>query len=345
MNRKNFLLLAFILIKFILQYALINPLYDLHRDEYLHLDQANHLAWGYVSVPPVTSWISYLIKLLGNGYFWVKFFPALFGALTIIVVWKTIEELHGNLFALILGSLAILLSPILRINILYQPNSLDIFFWTLLYFTIVKYINTANAKWILITSVAIAFGILSKYNMIFLVLGLVPAILFTEHRRIFKDKNLYLGIAIALIILLPNIFWQFQNNFPTVSQLQELSSTQLVNVNRLDFIKDQLLFFLNSVFIIIAAWIGFFLHPPFKKYRLFFFSYMFTISIFIFLKAKSYYAIGLYPILIALGSVYLEDLFIKRGRNFLKPVTISLVLALSIPFLLWLFLSGALIKY
>ncbi len=72
------ILLVFIAVKFVLQYVLINPAYELQRDEYLHLDLGKHLATGYISVPPFTSWISYLIQLLGNGVFWVKFFPALF---------------------------------------------------------------------------------------------------------------------------------------------------------------------------------------------------------------------------------------------------------------------------
>ena len=110
--------------KFALQYILLSPEYELQRDEFLHLDQANHLAWGYFSVPPITSWISSIIKLLGNSVFWVKFFPALFGALTITVVWKTIEELKGNTFALILGATCVLFSALLRLNTLYQPNSL-----------------------------------------------------------------------------------------------------------------------------------------------------------------------------------------------------------------------------
>jgi hypothetical protein len=53
--KHTLILVAFILIKFYLQYSLIDPVYDLHRDEYLHLDQAHHLAWGYTSVPPFTS--------------------------------------------------------------------------------------------------------------------------------------------------------------------------------------------------------------------------------------------------------------------------------------------------
>ncbi|CEJ71010.1 hypothetical protein BN1195_03349 [Chryseobacterium oranimense G311] len=67
--KKNYLLLIFFIIaKFILQYSLISTEYELHRDEYLHLDQANHLAWGYLSVPPMNSWLAWLIKLLGGPY-------------------------------------------------------------------------------------------------------------------------------------------------------------------------------------------------------------------------------------------------------------------------------------
>jgi hypothetical protein len=55
MKKELIFLTGFIILKFILQYFLISPEYDLQRDEYLHLDQANHLAWGYLSVPPLTS--------------------------------------------------------------------------------------------------------------------------------------------------------------------------------------------------------------------------------------------------------------------------------------------------
>ena len=86
MSNKTIILISFIALKFLLQYILISPEYELQRDEYLHLDQANHLAWGYLSVPPFTSWNSYIIQLLGNSVYWIKFFPALFGALTIVAV-------------------------------------------------------------------------------------------------------------------------------------------------------------------------------------------------------------------------------------------------------------------
>lgn len=74
MSKGSLILLSFIVAKFVLQFGLILPEYDLQRDEYLHLDQANHLAWGYLSVPPFTSWIALLIRWLGNSAFAVLFF-------------------------------------------------------------------------------------------------------------------------------------------------------------------------------------------------------------------------------------------------------------------------------
>ena len=144
MTKKTIILLSFIALKFLLQFVLLSPEYDLQRDEYLHLDQGNHFAWGYLSVPPFTSWTSYIIQLLGDSIFWVKFFPALYGALTIYLVWKAIEELNGNLFALILGATCVLFSALLRLNTLYQPNSFDVLCWTFLYFNFIKYIINNN---------------------------------------------------------------------------------------------------------------------------------------------------------------------------------------------------------
>jgi 4-amino-4-deoxy-L-arabinose transferase-like glycosyltransferase len=328
--KKTLILWLFILIKFGLHCVIIGTGYDLHRDEYLHLDQAKHLAWGYLSVPPFTSWISYLILLLGNSVFWVKFFPALFGVLTMVVVWKAIEALKGGLFALILGAAALTFSVLLRINMLYQPNSADILFWTLLYFSVLKYIESEDNKWLYLTAVALGFGFLNKYNIIFQVIGLIPALLITPQRKIFVNKHLYFAGMIALLIVLPNLIWQFQNNFPVVHHMKLLEKTQLVNVNRLDFLKEQLLFFMGSIFVLVAAFFSFFQYPAFRKYQAFFWAFVFTLSLFTYLKAKGYYAIGLYPIFFAFGAAYLENA-LRLKFTWLRPVAVLVILLLFIP--------------
>ncbi len=331
MEKKSWILTGFIFLKFILQYILISPEYDLHRDEYLYLDQGHHLAWGYLSVPPVTSWISSIIYFLGNSVFWVKFFPALFGALTILVVWKAIEELKGNLFALILGATSVLFSALLRLNTLYQPNSLDVLCWSLFYLVIIKYFNTEKPKWLYAAALIFAVGFLNKYNIVFLILGLLPAILLTYQRKIFLKKELYLAIVLGMVIILPNLLWQYNNNFPVVHHLKELAETQLVNVDKAGFLKSQLLFFVGSLFVIISALYALLFYKPYRKYKFFFWTLFFTLIIFMYFRAKDYYAIGLYPIYISFGSVFLAD-FLKKGwKQYLRPVAIAIPILIFIP--------------
>ena len=331
MTKKTTILLGFIALKFLLQYVLLSPAYDLQRDEYLHLDQANHLAWGYLSVPPFTSWTSYIIQLLGNSIFWIKFFPAAYGALTMYIVWKAIEELKGNLFALILGATCVLFSALLRLNDLYQPNSFDVLSWTALYFVALRYFKTENTKWLFIGAIIFAFGFLNKYNMVFLLIGLVPALLVTRQRKIFAQPKLYLAAVLALVIILPNLFWQFNNHFPVFYHLKQLAETQLVNVNRTDFLKSQLLFFIGSLVVIIFSLYALLRYEPFKPYRFFFWSMFFTLGTFMYLKAKDYYAIGIYPIYIAFGAVYIEELFKNGWKRYLRPVFVAIPLLLFIP--------------
>ncbi|WP_242926957.1 glycosyltransferase family 39 protein [Pontibacter vulgaris] len=331
MAKRTIILIGFIILKFFLQYILISPAYDLHRDEYLHLDQANHLAWGYLSVPPVTSWISFLIKLLGNGVFWVKFFPALFGALTILVVWKTIEELKGNLVALTLGATGVLFSILLRLNTLYQPNSLDVLCWTTFYFVVIKYINTEKQKWLFIGAAVFAIGFLNKYNIVFLLAGLLPAVLLTEQRKLLVNKSLYLAILLGVLLILPNLLWQYTNQFPVIHHLKELADTQLVHVDRWGFLKSQLHFFIGSLFVIIAALYALLFYKPFEKYRSFFWAITFTLFLFTYFKAKDYYAIGLYPIYIAFGSVFLINILKYDWRKYLQPVAFSIPVLIFIP--------------
>jgi hypothetical protein len=330
-NKETLILSLFIILKFILSYNLVHPAYELQRDEYLHLDLGRHLAWGYTSVPPFTGLVSYLIIALGNSIFWVKFFPALFGGLTTWAVWMIVKHLKGGLFALILSATALTFSAVMRINILYQPNSFDILSWTLLYLCVIKYLDTKRKQWIWSTAIVFAIGFLNKYNIVFLFLGLPPALLLTKHRNIFLKKDVYFAALIALILIFPNLLWQQQNHFPVVHHMKELAETQLVNVQRSNFIKEQFLFFIGCLFVLIAAFISFFTYPPFNKYRYIAYSYLLTILLFLFLKAKPYYAIGLYPVLLGFGSVYLEKLLNKGWKFYLRPIAILIPILMFIP--------------
>lgn len=332
MLKKNLLLLFFIFLKFVIQYQLVHPVYELHRDEFLHLDQGKHLAAGYLSVPPLTSWFSWLILQLGHSEFWVRFFPALFGALTLVLVWKAVEELKGGIFALVLGAICVLFSALLRLNILFQPNSFDILAWTFVYFCVLKYCSREKNKWIWLAVTGFAFGILNKYNIAFQLLGLLPALLMTKQRSLLLKPAFYWALVPAFIILFPNLYWQYKNGFPVIHHMQELSNTQLVNVSRTNFLKEQLLYFIGAFFVLMAGLLSLVMYTPFKKYIVLLYGFIFTMVLFLYFQAKGYYAIGLYPIFLSFGAVWFETWTSKGWKKYvIRPVLIIIPLLLFIP--------------
>jgi hypothetical protein len=73
-------------------------------------------------------------------------------------------------------------------------------------------------------------------------------------------------------------------------------------------------------------------HKPFKIYKFYFWSLVFTLGVFMYFKAKSYYAIGLYPVYIAFGSVYLADILATSWKKYFKPVAIAIPVLIFMPF-------------
>jgi len=324
---QYWILILFVSVKFILQFTLVNSVYELHRDEFLHLDQANHLAFGFISTPPFTSLVSRLIFLLGGGVFWVHFFPAFFGAMTIVFVWLIVESIGGNLLSKILASSAILFSVLVRINMLFQPNSFDILAWTMIFYLLIKQVQTNNTKWLYYLAIVVAMGFYNKYNLVFLLGGLFVGLLLTSQRKLFVNVSFWKAIFVLVLLLLPNLIWQVVYHFPVIEHMKALKATQLDNNSSISFLKDQVLFFSGSMVLIVSAIIAFLFYKPFKSYRFIGICFMVVIILFTLLKAKNYYAFGLYPVTFAFGSVCLERILSRKWRLTLVPLLISLNLA------------------
>ncbi|MBB6237136.1 hypothetical protein HDC90_001754 [Pedobacter sp. AK013] len=304
-------LVFFLILKVVLSFVLVNSVYELHRDEFLHLDQANHLAAGFTSVPPLTSLFSWLIKAFGNGVFMVKLVPALIGAITILYCWKIVDFLKGNLLAKCLVAVACICSSLLRLNTLYQPNSFDVLAWTAIFYYLLKYFDKNEAKYLYAFAIFVGFGFLNKYNILFLIIGLLPAVMITPNRKIFADKHLYLAVLLVIIIISPNVIWQINHHFPVLTHMKALQTTQLVHVNRTDFFIGQFLFFISSIFVLLAGIGSLIFYKDFRKYNWIIITYLITLIVFSYFKAKDYYALGLYPIVLAFGAVYLSRVLAK----------------------------------
>lgn len=303
------LILLLALIKFILPLFLQSSVYELHRDEFLYYDQGRFFDYGYLENPPLIAYLGTISSWFGGSEAWIKFWPCLFGAGTVVITCLIAAELGGNRFAQFLAGIAIMTGAYMRMHFLFQPNFLDIFFWTLTIYTVIAFINSNNKRWLFVFCAALCLGFLSKYSIVFMAAGLVIALLLSKYRKIFLEKKLWLGALIAALIISQNILWQYQHNWPVVTHMKELQETQLKFGSPLEFIKEQFFLLLPVVFVWIAGLIWLLRQP---QWRFIAIGYFIVIVLLIVGRGKGYYAIGIYPVLLAAGAVCWEQLSLRR---------------------------------
>ena len=167
MNKTNRLLYLLALIRIIIPYLLQSPAYQPQRDEFLYLAEGHHLAFGFMEVPPMLSVFAWLTNLFGGSMFWIKLWPSLFGAATFIVCGKIIQSLGGKSFALFLLFLSFVFGSYLRLFFLFQPNPPEVFFFTMIAYSFIRFIQTGKNKWLYVFGVSAGLGMLGKYSVAF----------------------------------------------------------------------------------------------------------------------------------------------------------------------------------
>lgn len=327
-NKSTWLLILILaIIKFAIPFLLQHPVYELHRDEFLYLEQGHHLAWGYMELPPMLSWLAWLTHFFGGSFFWVKFWPSFFGALTLIVTCRMVKEMGGNLFAVFIAGICIMFSSYLRVHFLFQANFLDIFWWSLSAYFIIRFINSDNIKYLYLIGFAFGCGWLAKNSVLFFIAGFAAALILTSYRKLYLNKHLYGAALLAFIIALPNILWQYNHNWPLLHHMTELRETQLKYLNPSDFLIGQLLMSISAFFIWIMGLIWLFTKSG-KNYRMLAWIFLSVIILLVLTSGKNYYALGAYPMLYAAGAVALQQWTTQRLK-WLKWAVAAVILFLA----------------
>jgi 4-amino-4-deoxy-L-arabinose transferase-like glycosyltransferase len=78
-------------------HTLTNGHYGFHRDELATIDDARHLAWGFVAYPPLTPFIARVaLTLFGTSLAGLRFFAALAQGFVVIFAGLMARELGGK---------------------------------------------------------------------------------------------------------------------------------------------------------------------------------------------------------------------------------------------------------
>ncbi len=323
------MLIAFMALKLIVHFS-TTGIYEIHRDAFMYIDLGKHLAWGYHSVPPSIAVVANIARfLLGDTTFAIRFFPALVGVVSLMLIGIMVREAGGGRWAQFFALLAFFLSPaFLRSNTLFQPVSFNQFYWLLLAFLVFRLIRTEKTFYWYLVGITAGLAFLNKYSVVFYLAGIIVAVLATPLRKWLRTPLPWIAAGIALLIALPNLIWQYRNSWPVVYHMAELARTQLVNVRIDFFLLEQILMFL-PVFVL---WIMGLVYAAFTKagreYRAFAWIYITVVLLLILFRGKHYYTIGLYSMLFVFGGLAAEA-WLKNRLAWLRYVVIVFALAVT----------------
>jgi hypothetical protein len=320
---------------------------EYHRDELLYFSLGMHPAAGYATVPPMIGWIAWLVQnIFGYSIYAVRIIPAITSGIMIILIARISKELGGSRYAELLSATGFTVAGFaLRTFSLFMPVFLDVFFWTVCIYYLIKYINTENDRYLILFGIAAGFSLLNKYLVGILFAGILIIIPFTRFRNVFRKKNFWIGLMCGLLIFLPNLLWQIIRGFPVIDHMSELNRTQLVHVDRVGFLLEQLMMGGIASILWVAGILFILISKKATQFRFLGFLVLFVILSLMLLRGKSYYTIGVFPFLLAAGAVYFDfGLKSKWTRWFIPLLLVALTLPM-LPLGLPIYKSEGLVKY
>ena len=281
--------------------------YGFHRDELATLDDARHLAWGYVAYPPLTPFFGRVsLTLFGTSLVGFRFFAAVAQAAAVLLTGLMARELGGGRGAQWVAATAAIPFALAG-GALMQYVSFDYLCWVLTAYFVVRLLKTQDPRWWLAIGGAIGLGMMTKYTMGFFVIGIVAGVVATDARQYFASKWLWAGVVLSIVVFVPNLVWQAQHHFISLDFLRHIHERDIRWGRTKDFLPDQLKLTLGAIPLWVVGLYACLLGPTGRRFRMLGFMYLVPLVLFVVAKGRGYYLGAAYPMLYAAGSVWGEQ--------------------------------------
>jgi Dolichyl-phosphate-mannose-protein mannosyltransferase len=303
---SDFAILIYLALATVIVHMFTGNRYGFHRDELATLDDARHLALGYVAYPPITPFFGRIsLTIFGTSLVGFRFFAALAQAVAVVLTGLMARELGGGRGAQLLAAAAAV--PFcLAGGALMQYVSFDYLFWVLAAWSVVRLLKSEDPRWWLAIGCFIGLGMMAKYSMGFFALGIAAGVLLTGARKYLATKWLWYGVALSLVVFLPNLYWQAQHHFVSLDFLKHIHERDVRIGRTKDFLPGQLEMTLLPCPLALAGLYYSLISTAGRRFRMLGWMYVVPLLLFVIAKGRAYYLAGAYPMLYAAGSVWGE---------------------------------------
>ena len=232
---------------------------EIHADEAYYRLYGQFLDWGYFDHPPMVGLMtalsaaivpttSLILKNLS-----VRLVTVLMHLATVYIIWRTINDKSQITnyqsqirFLLLAASLPMFCAY----GFITTPDAPLLFFAALFYYAYKKL--TANSQW----PIAILLG-LSMVGMMYskYIAVLIIAFAVLGNWRLLRDGKAWAAVGIAALLMLPHLWWQYTNGFPSFTYHLVSRATSYAPLYTLEFIPNQWAVF-NPLVWALMVWLG-----------------------------------------------------------------------------------------
>ncbi|MGC2854609.1 ArnT family glycosyltransferase [Novispirillum sp. DQ9] len=188
---------------------------DLSFDEAQYWGWAQAPAFGYFSKPPMVAWVIWLTTAIGgDGEPWVRLGSTLAHggtALALFLVGRALFDARVGMWT----ALAYATLPAVSLSaLLISTDPFLLLFWALALHAYVTALRGNGLGWWTLLGLWIGLGLLSKYAMVFFIVGMVLHLAWSAADRPWlRRAGPWLAVALGIVVYLPNLWWNRTHGF------------------------------------------------------------------------------------------------------------------------------------
>ena len=227
---------------------------NLHYDEAYYWIYSQKLNWGYFDHPPMVGLLAKIGDFIHHSSLGVRILPIIMGVFVLFFIFHLINDTK-NYKEVIIFTIAFPLISSHIAGFLILPDAPLAFFFIMYLFAYHRYLNKDNLTTLFILCLTVSLMIYSKYHAILIIIFTI-----LSNIKLLKRKSFWLAGIICLILLLPHMLWQYNNNFPSLLYHLSDRAKGFEIFNFIHHIYSQIL--LAGPFSgILIIWLAFKFHP------------------------------------------------------------------------------------
>ena len=302
--------------------------YGPHRDELYFVSAGQRLAWGYPDQPIFAPLLARLATELAPHNLLVLRMPSLIAmALLVVCAAAFARLLDGGRAAQLLAASTVAASVItMTLGHRLSTATFDTLAWAAVLLVVGHALRDDRPQLWLLAGLLAGLGLNNKTAVAVLLFAILIGVLLVPSTR-WQLRTAYpwLGGLIALLLWLPNLFWQFRNGWPVLALGADIAEEFGGLGGRLGLLGQALAMFSPVIAIVwIYGLVQLFRQPEWAKLRPIGIAFLLSTVIFVIAAGKGYYLAGAIVPLVAAGCTALAAHWSAR-----RLIAAGIVLALS----------------